>query len=141
MSGRRPPDHAPGWDVGPERRIDDGRTLARGLAWFSIVLGAAELLAPRRFTSFLGVDDHHARLVRALGVREIAHGVAILSQRTPTEAVASRVAGDALDLAVLAAAVRWDDPRRGRLAGAMAMVGGAMAVDIYCTRRLGTHAH
>jgi hypothetical protein len=67
----------PGWDVGPERRIDDGRTSARGLAWFSIALGAFELLAAEKLTDFLGVDERHDNLIRAYGCREIASGVAI----------------------------------------------------------------
>lgn len=34
------PARPPGWDVGPERRIDDGRTLARMLGWAGLGLGA-----------------------------------------------------------------------------------------------------
>src|SRR5690606_8486185 len=99
----------PGWDTGPERRIDDGRTLARALGWFSLGLGAAELFAARRLTDFLGVDDRHTTLVRLFGLREIATGAAILSQRTPVSPVQARVAGDALDLALLGAALGAED--------------------------------
>ena len=41
-----PPQHGrPGWDTGPERRIDDGRTVARALARIAIGLGLLGLAA------------------------------------------------------------------------------------------------
>lgn len=43
------------------------------------------------------------RLIRAYGVREIAKGVGILTSPNPTPWLWGRVAGDALDLATLAA--------------------------------------
>jgi hypothetical protein len=126
----------PGWDLGPERRLDDGRTMARGLGWFSLGLGALELLAPERVTDLLGVDDRYTPLVRFYGLREIASGVAILNDRTPTEAVWSRVAGDALDFATLGAAMTDEDANHGRIAGAMLFVAGAAALDYMCPRQL-----
>ena len=46
------PERAPGWDVGPERRIDDGRTLKRVLARVGIatlgLIGAAVLVRRTR---------------------------------------------------------------------------------------------
>jgi hypothetical protein len=132
---------APGWDLGPERRLDDGRTLARALGWFSIGLGAVEVLAPRRVTRFLGVDERHTKLIRAYGLRELASGAAILSQRIPTKAVASRIAGDVLDLATLGAAFRRDDPHGARVLASMALVAGVMALDVLATKQLSTFAH
>lgn len=132
-----PPKHgAPGWDVGPERRIDDGRTLARGLAWFSIGLGLFELMGARRLAGFLGIDERHTTLIRAYGVREIATGVGIMVERTPAVGVWSRVAGDALDMATLGLAFRRDEPRTGRVALAMLAVAGATAVDVICAQQL-----
>lgn len=130
------PARTPGWDLGPERRLDDGRTLARGLGWFSIGLGLAELLAPERITRFLGVDDEHTGLVRFYGARELASGVAILSQRHPTAGVYSRIAGDTVDLASLAAAMNGEDANRGNIATAMAMVAGVTALDMLCAQQL-----
>jgi hypothetical protein len=126
----------PGWDVGPERRIDDGKGLARALGWFSIGLGAAELLAPERITEFLGMDDDRTDLVRFYGLREIASGVGILSQRQPTPWVWSRVAGDFLDIATLATVMTGDNPHRARAGGALAMVAGVTALDILCANQL-----
>jgi hypothetical protein len=126
-----PPRHGrPGWDMGPERRIDDGRTLARAMAWFSIGLGALEILGARPLTRFLGVDERHTTLIRAYGVREVLTGISIMAERTPTIGVWSRVAGDALDMATLGMAFRRDDPRPGGVALAALAVAGAAALDI-----------
>jgi hypothetical protein len=130
------PRRTPGWDLATERRLDDGRTLARGLGWFSIGLGLVELLAPERITDFLGVDDRHTGLVRMYGLREIGSGVAILSERTPAAGVWSRVAGDALDFATLGAALADDDARIDRVLAAMAFVAGAAMLDAKCARQL-----
>jgi hypothetical protein len=75
--------------------------LARGLGWFSLGLGAAQLLAPRTVAKIAGVNpDENQSLIRLFGLRELASGVAIFMQGDrPAEAVWSRVAGDALDLA------------------------------------------
>lgn len=126
----------PGWDTGTERRLDDGRSLARGLAWFSVGLGLFQLAAPGRLTGFLGVEDDHDDLVRLYGLREIAHGVAILSERTPAAGVWSRVGGDALDLATLGVTLGRGEPRRDRVLMAMAMVAGVAALDLLSARQL-----
>lgn len=119
---------APGWDLGPERRIDDGRALARLLGWFSLGLGAAELLAPRTLTRALGAEGHEA-LVRGYGLRELASGAGILSRRRPTGWVWSRVAGDALDLATLGSLLRGRDARRRAVMAVMGAVAGVMVLD------------
>ena len=134
-----PPSRTPGWDLNTERRADDGKGLARALGWFSIGLGAAELLAPAHVADLAGLDEDRTDLVRFYGMREIASGVGILSQRQPTPWVWSRVAGDLLDLATLGAAMASDNPRRGRAAGAMAMVLGVTALDMLCASQLTAH--
>jgi hypothetical protein len=138
FADRHPPARPPGWDLGPERRIDDGRTLARALAWFSIGLGAAQLAAPERFTRLLGVDREHARLVRLYGLREIASGGALLAQRDPILGIWSRIGGDLIDLATLGAAL-GGSRRKGGVAAALALVAGAAALDVLCARQLQRH--
>jgi hypothetical protein len=133
----RIPQKTPGWDLsGPERRLDDGRTLARSLGWFSFGLGAVEVLAPKRVTRFLGVSDSHAPLVRLYGMREVASGLGIMAERTPAAGVWSRVAGDALDLATLSLALTGPSRRRDRVLTAMVVVAGAMAVDTMAAKKL-----
>lgn len=131
-----PHDGTPGWNLNVERRIDDGRTLGRQLGWFSVGLGAAEMLAAPRLTQWLGVDRRYATLVRLYGLREVASGIGILSERTPVAGVMSRLAGDALDLATLASAVGARSSRRHRVLAAMAFVAGAAALDVVAARQL-----
>src|SRR5689334_24738641 len=78
--------------------------LARALAWFSIGLGLAETLAPRTLGNAIGIHGQVA-LLRGLGVREVANGVAILSQPDAAPLLWARVAGDALDIALLGRAL------------------------------------
>jgi uncharacterized membrane protein len=111
--------------------------LARGLGWFSIGLGLAEVLAPRGVARIAGVRGNHTSLIRLFGLREIASGIGIFMQgRRPAEAVWSRVAGDALDLAALAAAFASPDARKGRVAFATANVLTVTALDVLCAQQL-----
>jgi hypothetical protein len=77
---------------------------AIGLGLFGIGLGLAQLLVPRRFNRVIGVGDkRRARnLTRALGLRELANGFAVLGRRRPAPWLWARVAGDVIDLALLA---------------------------------------
>src|SRR5688572_20192321 len=83
---------------------------ARGLGWASIGIGLAEIAAPRQVQNLMGLEDRptHRGVLRVLGVREIMHGLSILTERRPTGAMAaglwSRVAGDALDTVLLGVA-------------------------------------
>lgn len=90
----------------PEKRRRD-RSLERraaALGWFSIGLGLAELVAPRRVAELIGGDEDDA-VLRALligaGVRELACGAGLLSQSRPATWAWARVAGDVMDLALL----------------------------------------
>lgn len=125
----------PGWDLETERRIDDGRTLANALGWFSLALGAAELVAPGKIAGWLGMDEA-APILQAYGVREIGTGAGILKNRRPAEWVWGRVAGDFLDLATLAPGLRSDNPNRKNVVTAMAAVAGVTVLDILCARQL-----
>jgi hypothetical protein len=125
----------PGWNLDTERRTADGKVLARGLGWFSIGLGLYELLAPRHLARTLGMEDQTG-LIQAYGVREIATGVGILARRRPVEFVWGRVAGDALDLATLAAGLSGDNPKRGNVAIAMGAVAGVALLDVLCASEL-----
>ena len=119
-------------------RRDMGSTadgLARGLGWFSIALGAAEVLAPRRLAATLGMEGYEG-LITAYGVREIAQGVGILVSEDPTPWIWGRVAGDALDIGTVAARISRDNPRRENATVALVALLGATAVDLYCANRL-----
>lgn len=125
----------PGWNLETERRVDDGRTLASGLGWFSIGLGLYEVLAPRQLGRWLGMEDK-AALLQAYGVREIVKGAGILRSRRPTGWMWGRVAGDVLDLATLAPRLDDDNPRRGNVAIAIGAVAGVALLDLLCAKQL-----
>src|SRR3954449_272914 len=106
------PSHSP-----PDTRYAPGLRLARGLGWFSIGLGLAEFLAPHLMADLTGVP--HPRLLQVYGLREIACGVGILSSTRPAGWLWGRVAGDALDLSTLGAALaQADSEGRWRACGA-----------------------
>ena len=111
-------------------------TLAQGLGWFSLGLGAVELLAPHLVTRALGMRGQE-RLVAAYGLREIATGVGILASRDPSPWIWGRVAGDALDVATLATALGPHNRKRGNAELAMAAVLGVAALDVVCALTLG----
>lgn len=113
-------------------------TIARGLGWFSIGLGVGEILGARDIARMLGVKKR-AGVVSAFGVREIANGTAILMSNRPrnrTRFLWMRVAGDALDLAALGAALTPRNRRKANVIAAMAAVAGVTAVDILCASLL-----
>jgi hypothetical protein len=116
---------------------DDASThgLARGLGWFSIGLGVAELVAPGHLARFLGMAER-TELIRAYGAREIMTGIGILSQEDPTPWIWGRVAGDAVDLATLAPGLRADNPAQRNVSVAVAAVAGVTMLDAVCAQRL-----
>jgi uncharacterized membrane protein len=108
--------------------------LARGLGWFSIGLGIAEIVAPNRLSRLIGVDEHPV-LMRLLGVRETLSGIGILARKQPTACLWSRVAGDGMDLALLGAAIASGSGNRTKVLGTIAAVGGVTALDTLCSIR------
>ena len=123
----------PGYDLATERRADDGET-ANALGWFSVGLGLLELVAARPLGRALGMKKR-ANLIRLYGLREIGTGVGIFSQRRPLPYIQARIAGAALDLATLAAALPGNR-KRGNVLGALAAVAGVTALDVLCAKQL-----
>jgi uncharacterized membrane protein len=124
-----------------EMKTPNEEKIARGLGWFSIGLGVAEIVAPRRLAKLIGVRGNYSGLLRVLGAREIASGIGILTGRQPDAFpnafwMWSRVGGDAIDLALLGAASRLKKSNRGRIALATAAVAGVTALDAICSQRL-----
>ncbi len=132
---------------GPERRQNGGghqptqsqdgnaEQLARFLGWFSIGLGIAEIVAPRQLADMIGVENKPG-VFRLMGLREIGHGIGILSQEQPAGAVWSRVAGDMLDLALLGTQLDSNNPQRQKTLAATMSVLGVTAVDLYTAKNL-----
>jgi len=114
-------------DTGPSS-LKPADRFGRALGWFSIGLGLTELLAPRALTRTLGVEGREG-FVRAMGARELTHGVLCLSVNNDFGAW-TRVGGDMLDLAALASAYRGDNPKKGNVALAIAAVIGCTIADL-----------
>lgn len=118
------------------REDGGGEGLANALGWFSIGLGVVETAAPGAVAKFLGIPRRD-RAIRAMGFREITAGIGILTKERPAKWLWARVAGDVVDLAMLGAAAS-PSQRRDRVAISAALVGGILALDVYCARRLAT---
>ena len=125
-----------------ESKVD--AEVARGLGWASIGIGLAEIAAPGAVQQLLGIQDRpsHRGILRVLGVRELMHGCALLTEEKPsremTNSVWARVAGDVLDTAVLGvAATKTKAP--GRFAAVAAAVMGIGALDLLSAMRLERH--
>jgi hypothetical protein len=109
---------------------------ASGLALLSLALGLAEELMPGKMAKMIGVDEDQSGTIRALGLREIGHGISIMMSQKPTPQLWARVGGDAIDLAYLGYAATNDNANKTRLAIAAAAVLGATAMDLAGARML-----
>lgn len=98
------------------------------LGWVSVGVGLTELTFPERLCHVLGVP-RRSGLMRGLGLREVATGLGLLLQPR-RQWVWARVAGDVVDLALLA--VTFGRPRANRVWQGVitAAVAGATLVDI-----------
>ena len=100
------------------------------LGFFSLGLGLAEVCCPHSLARLIGFRLS-PEILRLYGLREIASGVGILTDDRPATWLWGRVAGDALDLATLAAAYEKAGPDdRKRLIGAAAAVAGVTVLDV-----------
>lgn len=108
-----------------------------GLGIFSLALGAAEVIAPRKLAEFLGLDPEStaSTTIRAFGLREIAAGVMLVRGPAFSTNVWNRVLGDAMDISSLLLALRTTSKPRN-VVGALAFVGGVTALDFWTARAL-----
>ncbi|MBA3762519.1 MAG: SRPBCC family protein [Chthoniobacterales bacterium] len=104
---------------------------AKGLGWFSVGLGLAEIFAPRELARLVGVRNRPA-VFMALGARELLNGVGILAQNQTAGWLWSRVAGDIMDLSLLGIAFTERGSDKERVEGAAGAVAGVMVADVIC---------
>jgi hypothetical protein len=109
--------------------------LARDLGYFSIALGAAELLAPMAICNAVGLKGLEP-VIRAYGAREVVTGVAILSSHDPAPWIWARVAGDMADIATVGTGLQRSNPKKENSALALAALAAVTLVDIACARGL-----
>jgi uncharacterized membrane protein len=139
----RPTQTEPYQAIADRDRGTGGESLADFLGYFSLGLGAAEFLMPRVMSRVVGVDHEdqtNHRVMQLMGLREISHGLAILSNQQPAKSVWSRVGGDAVDLALLGKALSNPKNARGRTLFATANVLAVSALDIMCAKQLSQQA-
>jgi uncharacterized membrane protein len=115
----------------------DDDKLASLLGWFSVALGALEVIAPRAVARAIGVEPSAgwSSMIRAIGIRELATSAGILANPRSKEWLGVRVGGDVLDLATLGIALARSQ-RPGRTLLASAAVLGVGLLDILGTERL-----
>ena len=120
------------------RKSEGGDSLANALGWFSIGLGLAQVVAPDGVARMIGAQptDGTARLMRAFGLREISSGIGILSGKRTDQWVRARVAGDALDLAMLGKTLMAGNSDRGKTVAATVAVLGVTALDLLASEKL-----
>jgi uncharacterized membrane protein len=118
-------------------RARDKDSLAGFLGWFSLGLGTAQVAAPRAMCRAIGArdDGNGPALMRSMGVRELTQGVGILTQTRPTTWMWSRVAGDAVDIALLGMTAS-ETRHRGRTMVALASVAAVTVADVSAGRHL-----
>ena len=106
------------------------KQVGSGLGYFSLTLGALEVLAPRRIARALGLDEEGTAktVIRAFGVRELAAGVMLLRGPAVSTNAWNRVIGDVIDAGALAWAAK-NSTRKSALTGALAFVGAAAILD------------
>ena len=112
----------------------DADKVARGLGWFSIALGAAEVIVPGAIARICG-SRNHKTLIRSYGARELAAGVGLLTTGRPGPWLWARFAGDMADLASLGAVAGSPENDRGRAAFAIANVAAVTVLDFLCAER------
>jgi uncharacterized membrane protein len=117
---------------------DPAMRRARGLGWFSVGLGLAQVMAPRMLSRLVvGTDGvKRRRTMQAIGLRELAAGVNLLRQPRDSRWLWARVAGDVMDLALLGSAFRSRKAHPTRLATSIAAVVGVAALDYYTGKQI-----
>src|SRR5690349_17961012 len=121
----------------------DMTQMVKALGWFSLGLGLTQLIAPRQVAQMIGLpgDDDEQTILRLIGLREIVSGVGILAQAEPTPWLWSRVGGDAMDLALLYAAMNSPRASKDRVTAATIAVLGITAADLLGSLNLTAAPH
>ena len=119
------------WKTERRRGIEAARRRARALGWFSLGLGAAEIVAPRAVARAMGTraGKTNRATLRAFGLRELACGIGILARpRAPW--FWARLVGDVVDIAFLARVWSGRRTRRIYTMSSLASVVGITLLDV-----------
>ena len=120
------------------RRPTRGASLARPRAfgWFSLALGAGLITAPDSVSRLIGVKKNRRvrKVMRAVGVREIASGVGLLAGTRKGPFLWARALGDLMDLGLVGRALALPRTRRNRGVAALAALAGITLLDAAAAR-------
>jgi hypothetical protein len=112
--------------VGDHRaRIYKGLSL--GLGFFSLALGALEVLAPKQIAKALDAKGHET-LIRSFGARELVAGAGLIQDPGHGVRMWNRVVGDVMDLSALHMA-RTNSPNNRNIWAAIAVVAAVTTLD------------
>lgn len=120
------------------RNAPNRRLLSRGFGWFSIMLGAPSVLAPRFVDDVIGVrpTDGSRAVTRAVGLQELTVGAGLLRRRRRRRSQWSRIAGDIGHLMLLRRALTSGESDRRRVTRTIAIVSAITAADLIAAMRL-----
>jgi uncharacterized membrane protein len=135
-----PENLAPRPDVETTQKREPGQALTQGLGWFSVGLGLTQLLAPGFLGRLIGVKSKRDSatlhtIMRLCGARELTTGLGLLNGKHPERWLEARLAGDALDVALLGL-VLGSGHARGRLSAAALAVAGVSALDALALKQV-----
>lgn len=102
----------------------------------AIGLGLWGLLAPKGVNRFLGLTNSPQTTQILFGAREMATGMALFSDPTRASALWARVAGDAVDIAVLNRLTGRDNPKSRNARLALGVVLAVTALDLFAAVRM-----
>jgi hypothetical protein len=112
---------------------------ARGLGWASLAIGATEAAFPRQLEKWMAIGNgQNTGILRVLGVREMMHGLDILTHDDPTPGVYARCAGDMLDSALIGVAMTRSK-KPSHVACVLAGVLPVVLADMFFAWKLGKH--
>jgi uncharacterized membrane protein len=107
-TGRKQGDSPPGpysSDLGMQGDVAPlaDKSLTTFIGWFSIGLGAVQVLTPRIFLRLFGIKARNTNvlLTRVVGLREISSGIGIFAEPRPITWIQARIVGDAMDIMLL----------------------------------------
>jgi hypothetical protein len=100
MFGRKKATHD--LDIDLDLEAASGRAAMMGL--FSYGLGTAQILRPGGVNRLMGIPDHNPNhaMQRVIGIREIVTGTGVLFGRNTSGWMWGRVAGDVMDISIVA---------------------------------------
>ena len=107
----------------PNLEPTGARLVSKLFAALSVASGLALALAPDRMADLYALPRHRPRLVRALGVRDVAIGALLLRTTTERMGYRARAAADAMDVALM---LREVASGRRRFASVAARVAGGV---------------